>query len=198
METHKGPHLCLNLYGMLAYLFDYLAIVKINRILPIMFELAWFGCLISSLRVLYMCNIFALVWSDQSFCFVISNMHLHLFRVKSQLKRIARPMYSNPPIHGARIVANVVGDPTLFNEWKQEMELMAGRIKTVRQKLYDSLTAKDKSGKDWSFILKQIGMFSFTGLNKAQVKFLIFLARYPRLIVCILIFDLSFAIRVTI
>uniref|UniRef100_A0A5B7A105 Aspartate aminotransferase n=1 Tax=Davidia involucrata TaxID=16924 RepID=A0A5B7A105_DAVIN len=89
-------------------------------------------------------------------------------RVKSQLKRLARPMYSNPPIHGARIVANVVGNPALFNEWKEEMELMAGRIKNVRQKLYDSLSAKEKSAKDWSFILKQIGMFSFTGLNKAQ------------------------------
>ncbi|KAK8463396.1 hypothetical protein SEVIR_1G359000v4 [Setaria viridis] len=89
-------------------------------------------------------------------------------RVKSQLKRLARPMYSNPPIHGARIVANVVGDPTMFGEWKQEMEQMAGRIKNVRQKLYDSLSAKDKSGKDWSFILRQIGMFSYTGLNKAQ------------------------------
>ncbi|GJM87139.1 hypothetical protein PR202_ga03064 [Eleusine coracana subsp. coracana] len=89
-------------------------------------------------------------------------------RVKSQLKRLARPMYSNPPIHGARIVANVVGDPTMFGEWKQEMEEMAGRIKNVRQKLYDSLSAKDKSGKDWSFILRQIGMFSYTGLNKTQ------------------------------
>ncbi|KAJ4827250.1 Aspartate aminotransferase, chloroplastic [Turnera subulata] len=89
-------------------------------------------------------------------------------RVKSQLKRIARPMYSNPPVHGARIVANVVGDPALFDEWKAEMEMMAGRIKNVRQKLFDSLSAKDKSGKDWSFILKQIGMFSFTGLSKSQ------------------------------
>ncbi|XP_023002333.1 aspartate aminotransferase, chloroplastic-like [Cucurbita maxima] len=89
-------------------------------------------------------------------------------RVKSQLKRLARPMYSNPPVHGARIVANIVGDPALFNEWKAEMEMMAGRIKNVRQKLYDSLSAKDKSGKDWSFILKQIGMFSFTGLSKVQ------------------------------
>lgn len=79
-------------------------------------------------------------------------------------------MYSNPPIHGARIVANVVGDPILFNEWKSEMEMMAGRIKNVRQELYDSLCGKDKSGKDWSFILQQIGMFSFTGLNKAQVR----------------------------
>ena len=66
-------------------------------------------------------------------------------------------------------MANVVGDATMFGEWKAEMEMMAGRIKTVRQRLYDSLVSKDKSGKDWSFILKQIGMFSFTGLNKAQV-----------------------------
>lgn len=80
-------------------------------------------------------------------------------------------MYSNPPVHGAKIVANVVGNPDLFNEWKEEMEMMAGRIKSVRQKLYDNLISKDKSGKDWSYILKQIGMFSFTGLNKAQVIF---------------------------
>ncbi|KAB2077584.1 hypothetical protein ES319_A06G109000v1 [Gossypium barbadense] len=89
-------------------------------------------------------------------------------RVKSQLKRIARPMYSNPPVHGARIVANIVGDSALFKEWNAEMEMMAGRIKNVRHKLFDSLSSKDKSGKDWSFVLKQIGMFSFTGLNKAQ------------------------------
>lgn len=92
-------------------------------------------------------------------------------RVKSQLKRLARPMYSNPPVHGARIVANVVGDPNLFSEWKAEMEEMAGRIKSVRKRLYDNLSQKDKSGKDWSFILKQIGMFSFTGLNPSQVIF---------------------------
>lgn len=91
-------------------------------------------------------------------------------RVKSQLKRIARPMYSNPPVHGARIVSNVVNDPTLFSEWKAEMESMAGRIKTVRKVLYDYLAEKDKSGKDWSFILQQIGMFSFTGLNPPQVE----------------------------
>lgn len=96
-------------------------------------------------------------------------LHILLIRVKSQLKRLARPMYSNPPVHGARIVANIVGDPTLFNEWKEEMEMMAGRIKNVRQKLHSCLAEKDKSGKDWSFILKQIGMFSFTGLNKVQV-----------------------------
>ncbi|CAA7398024.1 unnamed protein product [Spirodela intermedia] len=82
-----------------------------------------------------------------------------LVRVKSQLKRLARPMYSNPPVHGARIVASV----------------MAGRIKNVRQRLFDNLSEKGKSGKDWSFILQQIGMFSFTGLNKAQVASSMFL-----------------------
>lgn len=99
---------------------------------------------------------------------VISSSPESATRVKSQLKRLARPMYSNPPVHGARIVANIVGTPALFDEWKAEMEMMAGRIKTVRQALYDSISSKDKSGKDWSFILKQIGMFSFTGLNKSQ------------------------------
>lgn len=99
----------------------------------------------------------------------ISSVSPSIIRVKSQLKRLARPMYSNPPVHGARIVANVVGDPNLFSEWKEEMKIMAGRIKNVRQRLYENLTQKDKSGKDWSFILKQIGMFSYTGLNKAQV-----------------------------
>lgn len=100
---------------------------------------------------------------------LMNNVVTMYYRVKSQLKRLARPMYSNPPVHGARIVADVVGNPVLFNEWKAEMEMMAGRIKNVRQQLYNSITSKDNSGKDWSFILKQIGMFSFTGLNKEQV-----------------------------
>ena len=50
-------------------------------------------------------------------------------RVLSQLKRIARAIYSNPPVHGARIVAEVVGNEDMFTEWKQEMGGMAGRIK---------------------------------------------------------------------
>ena len=49
-------------------------------------------------------------------------------RVLSQCKRIARAMYSNPPVHGARIVTEVVGDEATFNEWRKEMEGMAGRI----------------------------------------------------------------------
>jgi aspartate aminotransferase len=90
-------------------------------------------------------------------------------KVLSQCKRIARAIYSNPPVHGARIVAEVVGDEATFNEWRAEMEGMAGRIKTVRQELYDHLT-RINPDKDWSFIINQIGMFSFTGLTPAQVE----------------------------
>ena len=52
-------------------------------------------------------------------------------RVLSQAKRIARAMYSNPPVHGARIVAEVVGDEGTFNKWRNEMEGMAGRIQVL-------------------------------------------------------------------
>eukprot|EP01025_Chloroclados_australasicus_P018885 TRINITY_DN2007_c0_g1_i1.p1 TRINITY_DN2007_c0_g1~~TRINITY_DN2007_c0_g1_i1.p1 ORF type:complete len:468 (-),score=59.23 TRINITY_DN2007_c0_g1_i1:667-2070(-) len=90
-------------------------------------------------------------------------------RVLSQLKRIARAIYSNPPVHGARIVSEVVGNGDMFGEWKKEMEMMAGRIKNVRQILYDSLT-KLNPDKDWSFVTSQIGMFSYTGLTPKQVE----------------------------
>lgn len=89
-------------------------------------------------------------------------------RVLSQLKKLARPMYSNPPVHGARIVTEVLSSGDMFEEWKDEMRMMAGRIKGVRQELYDYLTrlAPDK---DWSFVTRQIGMFSYTGMTPGQV-----------------------------
>ena len=87
----------------------------------------------------------------------------------SQLNRIARAMYSNPPVHGARIAATVIGDDVLFKRWNEEMMEMAGRIKTVRGMLHNDLV-KLNPDKDWSFVTRQIGMFSFTGLNPAQVE----------------------------
>ena len=56
-------------------------------------------------------------------------------KVLSQMKRIARAVWSNPPVHGASIAAEVVGDPELFKEWNEEMEMMAGRIKVRRHNL---------------------------------------------------------------
>ncbi|GAX73929.1 hypothetical protein CEUSTIGMA_g1379.t1 [Chlamydomonas eustigma] len=89
-------------------------------------------------------------------------------RVLSQLKRIARAMYSNPPTYGARIAAEIVNDADMFGEWKTEMAGMAGRINRVRGELRAALESK-YPGKDWSFVTSQIGMFSFTGLSPAQV-----------------------------
>lgn len=90
-------------------------------------------------------------------------------RVLSQLKRLARAIWSSPPTHGARIVAEVVGDDGMFNEWRGEMEMMSGRIKDVRKVLYDNLVRLNPD-KDWSFVLNQIGMFTYTGMSPAQVS----------------------------
>lgn len=90
-------------------------------------------------------------------------------RVMSQIKRLARALYSNPPTYGARIAAEVVNDATLFAEWKEEMAGMAGRIERVRGELRKALETK-MPAKDWSFVTSQIGMFSFTGLAPNQVR----------------------------
>jgi aspartate aminotransferase len=89
-------------------------------------------------------------------------------RVLSQLKRLARALWSNPPTHGARIAAEVVGDADMFELWKQEMANMAGRIAGVRSELQAALEKRCPE-KDWSFVTQQIGMFSFTGMTPVQV-----------------------------
>ncbi|RWR91085.1 Aspartate aminotransferase, chloroplastic [Cinnamomum micranthum f. kanehirae] len=93
-------------------------------------------------------------------------------RVRSQLKRLSLNLHLYSPLHGARIVETIVGDHTLFNEWKEEMESMVQRIKNVRKRLFDNLSQKDESGKEFSFVLRQNGMFSYMGLNKAQCDYL--------------------------
>ncbi|XP_061376083.1 aspartate aminotransferase 1 isoform X1 [Gastrolobium bilobum] len=92
-------------------------------------------------------------------------------RVESQLKLVIRPMYSSPPIHGASIVAAILKDRDLYNEWTIELKAMAERIINMRHQLFDALRARGTPG-DWSHIIKQIGMFTFTGLNPEQVSFM--------------------------
>jgi len=89
--------------------------------------------------------------------------------VSSQLNQVIRPMYSNPPLHGARIVATVLGDPQLFNQWKIDVKTMADRIINCRQELVSSLK-KLGSKRDWSHITNQIGMFAYSGLAEAEVQ----------------------------
>nr|CAD7397129.1 unnamed protein product [Timema poppensis] len=90
-------------------------------------------------------------------------------KTMSQLKIIVRPMYSNPPIHGARIVTEILSDAALKAEWLTDVKGMADRIISVRAKLRDNLK-KEGSQKDWSHITNQIGMFCFTGLNPQQAE----------------------------
>jgi aspartate aminotransferase len=92
-------------------------------------------------------------------------------RVLSQLLIVIRPMYSNPPIYGARVIAEILGDKELSKEWYREVKVMADRIITMRQSLVAELK-KVGSKKDWSHITNQIGMFCFTGLNPDQVAIL--------------------------
>jgi len=73
-------------------------------------------------------------------------------------------MYSNPPIHGARIVDIILNDAELTKSWHGELELMSGRMKEMRSGLRGKLEALG-SQHDWSHVTSQIGMFAYTGLN---------------------------------
>ena len=88
-------------------------------------------------------------------------------RVRSQVKQTIRATYSNPPTHGAALVATVLEDPELRALWESELTTMRDRIKTVRQGLVDRLAVKGRP--DFSFVSQQAGMFSYSGLSKAQV-----------------------------
>jgi aspartate/tyrosine/aromatic aminotransferase len=87
---------------------------------------------------------------------------------QSQLKRLVRANYSNPPRHGGAIVAEILGDQTLRAEWLEELAAMRGRIAEMRRQFVEALHAR--SGRhDFSFLLRQRGMFSFSGLTPLQV-----------------------------
>ena len=89
-------------------------------------------------------------------------------RVLSQLKSVVRANYSNPPTHGAAIVAAVLSSPALRTQWEAELGDMRVRIKTMRQRLADGLQAAGIT-QDMSFITRQVGMFSYSGLSKDQM-----------------------------
>ncbi|KAG5342417.1 hypothetical protein C0989_002252 [Termitomyces sp. Mn162] len=93
-------------------------------------------------------------------------------RVDSQLKIIIRPMYSNPPVNGARIANAILGDAALYSQWEGEVKGMADRIISMREKLYNALTHDLKTPGEWGHIKSQIGMFSFTGLTPEHTKVL--------------------------
>ena len=89
-------------------------------------------------------------------------------RVLSQLKRTIRTNYSNPPTHGGAVVAAVLSTPELRAMWEQELGEMRDRIRAMRTGLVDKLASRGVS-RDFSFVVRQRGMFSYTGLTVAQV-----------------------------
>lgn len=89
-------------------------------------------------------------------------------RAFSQMKICVRTNYSNPPSHGGAIVSTILADPALRSEWEEEVRAMCRRINGMRQLFVETLRAKGVK-QDFSFITRQKGMFSFSGLNKDQV-----------------------------
>ena len=86
----------------------------------------------------------------------------------SQVKATIRANYSNPPAHGAAVVATILGNKDLRALWEQELTSMRERIQRMRQLFVNTLQEKGAKG-DFSFIISQNGMFSFSGLTKDQV-----------------------------
>ena len=106
-------------------------------------------------------------------------------RLDSQVKIIIRPMYSNPPCSGPRIVKEVLGNPELQKEWSKEVKAMADRIISMRTQLRGYL--EDFGSKqNWSHVTSQIGMFCYSGLTPEQVdrlrsEFSVYLTRDGRI-----------------
>ncbi|KAL5707501.1 aspartate transaminase [Ranunculus cassubicifolius] len=105
--------------------------------------------------------------------------------VKSQLQQLARPMYSNPPVHGALVVSIILSDPELKGMWLKEVKVMADRIIGMRTALKENLE-KLGSPLSWEHITKQIGMFCYSGMTPEQVdrlrnEFHIYMTRNGRI-----------------
>ena len=90
-------------------------------------------------------------------------------RILSQLKRTVRTNYSNPPTHGGQIVATVLNDAQLRAIWENELAAMRERIRQMREALASGIK-KRVPGADFAFVKQQRGMFSYSGLNKEQVR----------------------------
>ncbi|MBB1614411.1 aspartate/tyrosine/aromatic aminotransferase [Pseudomonas protegens] len=99
---------------------------------------------------------------------IVSSSKEESARVLSQVKRVIRTNYSNPPTHGATIVAAVLNSPELRAQWEQELAQMRLRIRGMRTQMVD-LLAKGAPEHDFSFVGRQRGMFSYSGLTVEQV-----------------------------
>jgi aromatic-amino-acid transaminase len=102
-------------------------------------------------------------------CSVVTENADQAARTLSQLKRVIRTNYSNPSTHGGQTVATVLTTPELRKQWEQELGQMRDRIKTMRRALVDKIRAQ-RADFDFSYVVDQRGMFSYSGLTKEHVR----------------------------
>ncbi|KAK4236137.1 pyridoxal phosphate-dependent transferase [Achaetomium macrosporum] len=92
-------------------------------------------------------------------------------KAEAKLKKIQRAEITSTPSFGAKIVATIVQNPALREQWQQDLQTMSGRLQDMRKRLYDELTKRNTPG-NWSHLLTDIGMFSMTGLSPKRVAVL--------------------------
>jgi aromatic-amino-acid transaminase len=129
-----------------------------------LFAAAGLDCLISS----SFSKSFSLYGERVGALSIITSSKEETARVMSQLKRVIRTNYSNPPTHGGSVVASVLGSPELRAMWEEELGEMRDRIRTMRQGLVQKLKEQGVA-RDFSFVIHQRGMFSYSGLTSQQV-----------------------------
>ena len=100
---------------------------------------------------------------------IVTNSKEEAGRVLSQAKRVIRTNYSNPPTHGATVVASVLNSVELRAMWEQELGEMRERIRDMRMAMVEQLAAQSAK-RDFSFVARQRGMFSYSGLTAEQVE----------------------------
>ncbi|MDF3196441.1 amino acid aminotransferase [Pseudomonas sp. 1928-m] len=100
---------------------------------------------------------------------IIAGSQEEASRVLSQAKRVIRTNYSNPPTHGATVVASVLNSPELRALWEEELAGMRERIRGMRMAMVEQLAALNCK-RDFSFVAQQRGMFSYSGLTAEQVE----------------------------
>ena len=100
---------------------------------------------------------------------IVTGSHEEAGRVLSQAKRVIRTNYSNPPTHGATVVASVLNSPELRGMWETELGEMRERIRGMRMAMVEQLAALNCK-RDFGFVAQQRGMFSYSGLTAEQVE----------------------------
>lgn len=122
------------------------------------------------LFITYSCSKnFGLYGERAGFLAIVCSTLEQTTKIGSQVKTLIRANYSNPPLQGARIVSTILNSHALTMEWKEELLNMCVRIKEMRKAFVAALHVK-ASGRDFSYLNQQKGLFSFSGLTPEQVQ----------------------------